>query len=183
MVSLRDFPGTGDIEENGASLIENALIKARTAHQRTGLPSVADDTGLEVDCLDGAPGVFSSRFAGKGASYADNVAKLLSMMQNVPEPERTARFRCVAAFKDDGREEWVEGVCEGIILTESRGTGGFGYDPVFFIPGAGKTLAEMTLEAKNAISHRGKAFRAMAGLIHRLYRPDADRIEQRNKAV
>ncbi|MBN2202291.1 RdgB/HAM1 family non-canonical purine NTP pyrophosphatase [bacterium] len=162
LVSLLDYPELPEIDETGLTLEDNALIKAREAHRQTGLPCLADDTGLEVDALKGAPGVFSSRFAGPGATYADNTAKLLRAMEAVQEKNRRARFRCVVALKAGKREEWVEGNLEGVILREARGDGGFGYDPVFFIPQAGKTLAEMTLEEKNAVSHRGAAFRRMA---------------------
>lgn len=162
LASLLDYPEIPEIEETGLTLEDNALIKARESHRRTGLPSLADDTGLEVDALKGAPGVYSSRFAGPGASYADNTAKLLREMEGVPDKDRRARFRCVVALKSGEREEWVEGKLEGVILRETRGAGGFGYDPVFFIPRAGKTLAEMSLEEKNALSHRGDAFRRMA---------------------
>jgi XTP/dITP diphosphohydrolase len=165
LASLLDFPEIPEIEETGHTLEDNALIKARESHRLTGLSSLADDTGLEVDALKGAPGVFSSRFAGPGASYEDNLRKLLRAMEGIPEGSRQARFRCVVALKAGSREEWVEGILEGTILTEARGTGGFGYDPVFFIPSAGKTLAEMTMEEKNAVSHRGVAFRRMAELL------------------
>jgi len=168
-LSLSDFPGAPDIEEDGSSLVENALIKARAANRITGLPCVADDTGLEVDALDGAPGVFSSRFAGEHASYADNVRKLLRLMENVPPGQRSARFRCVSALKDGDREEWVEGVCEGRILERAKGGQGFGYDPVFFVPSCGKTLAEMSVEEKNRLSHRGMAFREMGRILEKWY--------------
>jgi XTP/dITP diphosphohydrolase len=165
--SLLDFPDAPEIEETGGTLLENALIKAREAFRLTGLPSIADDTGLEVDSLGGAPGVYSSRYAGENASYADNVRMLLLQMQNVPPGGRSARFRCVAAMKDGEREEWVDGTCEGVIIAEPRGESGFGYDPVFLVPDMGKTLAEMTPEEKNSISHRGKAFRKMAELLRK----------------
>jgi len=162
LACLLDFPEIPEIEETGLTLEDNALIKARESHRLTGLPSLADDTGLEVEALKGAPGVFSSRFAGPGATYADNVRKLLRVMEGIPGAGRRARFRCVVALKAGEREEWVEGTLDGEILSEARGSGGFGYDPVFFIPSAGKTLAEMTIEEKNVVSHRGVAFRRMA---------------------
>jgi XTP/dITP diphosphohydrolase len=165
--SLLDYPDFPDIEETGSTLEENALIKAGGGFRMTGAPCLADDTGLEVDALGGAPGVFSSRYAGEGATYADNVRKILLVMKDVPEGKRTARFRCVVALKAEGREELAEGACEGVILTEPRGADGFGYDPVFFVPELGKTLAEMNLSEKNAISHRGRAFRAMAERLKR----------------
>jgi XTP/dITP diphosphohydrolase len=165
--SLLDFPDLRDIEETGRTLEANALIKAREGFRMTGTPCLADDTGLEVDALGGAPGVYSSRYAGEAATYADNVRKILSVMKDVPEGKRSARFRCVVALKAEGREEWVEGACEGVILPEPRGAGGFGYDPVFFVPETGKTLAEMSLDEKNAISHRGMAFRGMAEVLRK----------------
>lgn len=169
VLSLRDFPQFPAIEEDGASLLENAQKKARTAHQWTGLLSLADDTGLEVDALNGAPGVYSSRFAGEKVTYQENVKKLLEVLRGIPESHRTARFRCVVDIVDHGREEYVEGVCEGVILSECRGEQGFGYDPVFYVPEIGKTFAEMTVEEKNAISHRGKAFRKAAEIVKKWY--------------
>ncbi len=167
--SLRDFPQFPPIEEDGASLLENAQKKARTACQWTGMLSLSDDTGLEVDALNGAPGVYSSRFAGEHATYKENIQKLLQSLEGVPESLRTARFRCVVSIVDADREEYVEGVCEGLILSECRGKGGFGYDPVFYVPEIGKTFAEMTLEEKNVISHRGKAFRKAVEIVKKWY--------------
>lgn len=167
--SLRDFPQFSRIEESGATLLENAQKKARMAHQWTGMLSLADDTGLEVDALNGAPGVYSSRFAGEKATYQENIQKLLKLLAGVPESLRTARFRCVVDIVDDVREEYVEGICEGYILSECRGEAGFGYDPVFYVPEMGKTFAEMTLEEKNVISHRGKAFRKAVEIVKKWY--------------
>jgi XTP/dITP diphosphohydrolase len=156
-------PDVPDVEENETTLEGNALLKARALVDATGEPAVADDTGLEVDALDGAPGVFTARFAGAGATYADNVAKLLRELDGVPAAQRTARFRTVAAVAwPDGRTLAVEGVVDGVIATEARGSNGFGYDPVF-VPneGGGRTFAEMTSDEKHAVSHRGRAFRAL----------------------
>jgi XTP/dITP diphosphohydrolase len=155
-----------DVVENGETLHDNARLKARALVVATGLPSVADDTGLEVDALDGAPGVFSARYAGEDVSYADNVAKLLAELDARPDHggARTARFRTVALISfPDGSELWAEGVVEGTIAAQAVGSGGFGYDPVF-VPdeGGGRTFAEMTAAEKRAISHRGRAFRAVA---------------------
>lgn len=151
-----DWP---DIEETGRTLKENALIKARAVAEFTGLPVVADDTGLEVDALGGGPGVNTARYAGPGASYEDNVSRLLESMEGVED--RTARFRAVVALvMPDGVEVTAEGSVEGVITKERRGGGGFGYDPVFEVDG--KTLAEMTAEDKNALSHRARALRALA---------------------
>jgi XTP/dITP diphosphohydrolase len=165
-VELLPRPGDlGDVAETGATLEENARLKAEALTRATGLPAVADDTGLLVDALGGAPGVFSSRYAGEHATYADNVAKLLAELAGVDLEARTARFETVAlACWPDGREVVGRGVVEGLITTEPRGTAGFGYDPVF-VPaeGDGRTFAEMTGEEKHALSHRGRAFRALGG--------------------
>lgn len=151
-----------DVDETGTTLLDNARLKARAVCGATGVPAVADDTGLEVDALDGAPGVYSARYAGEAASYDDNVTKLLAALDG--RTDRRARFRTVAlACFPDGREVWAEGVVEGSITTERRGSNGFGYDPVFQADdGGGRTMAELTAEEKHAISHRGRAFRALA---------------------
>jgi len=153
-----------DVDETAETLEGNARLKAEALCAATGEPAVADDTGLEVDALDGSPGVYSSRFAGPAATYADNVAKLLAELDGVPADQRRARFRTVALARfPDGREVLAEGTVDGRIAAEPRGHEGFGYDPVF-VPddGDGRTFAEMTLSEKQAISHRGRAFRALA---------------------
>jgi XTP/dITP diphosphohydrolase len=156
-----DYRQVPQVEETGATLRENALLKARAVHAATGAVALADDTGLEVDALDGAPGVASARFAGPEQSYERNLAKLLEHMRGVPEPRRGARFRTVIAICfPDGREVFADGVCEGRILEERRGDGGFGYDPVFLVPELGRTFAELSLAEKDAVSHRGRAMRA-----------------------
>lgn len=148
-----------DVEESGESLEENALLKARVVAEATGLPSLADDTGLEVDALDGAPGVQTARFAGEGARYQDNVAKLLEVLDG--QDERSARFRTVVALVfPDGVEITADGSVEGLIAEAARGTAGFGYDPVFEVDGT--TLAEMTVEEKHRLSHRARAIRGLA---------------------
>jgi XTP/dITP diphosphohydrolase len=152
------------VEENGATLVENARLKAEALRDATGLASLGEDTGLEIDSLGGAPGVFSARYAGEDATYLDNVTKVLHDMDVVLRASRTARFRTavVLAFPD-GSELTAEGVVEGVITEEPRGDGGFGYDPVFAPAGAGgRTFAELTPERKHAISHRGRALRALA---------------------
>ncbi len=149
-----------EVEETEDSLWGNALLKARDGYKRSGLPSLADDTGLEVDALGGAPGVYSSRYAGEEATYEDNVNKLLEEMNGVSDDKRAARFRTVMAYIDESGEYRFDGVVEGIILSEKRGQGGFGYDPVFLPDGFDITLAEMETDAKNQISHRGRAFRS-----------------------
>jgi len=161
LVPLGDISSM-DIEETGDTLVENAFIKARAAFNATNLPSIADDTGLEVDYLNGAPGVFSARFAGADATYFDNNKKLLEMLTGVEREKRTAQFRCVAAFVANDTEFYVEGVCRGLILEDLKGENGFGYDPVFYVPELGKTFAEMSKQEKNLISHRGIAFRKIA---------------------
>jgi XTP/dITP diphosphohydrolase len=153
-----------EVDETGETLEENARLKAVALCAATGLPAVADDTGLSVDALFGAPGVYSARFAGEDATYADNVAKLLRELSDVPVPERTARFTTVALARwPDGREVAAIGDVEGTIATEARGGGGFGYDPLF-VPaeGDGRTFAEMTAAEKHGVSHRGRAFRTLA---------------------
>ena len=156
-----------DVEETGDTLEANARLKARALCEATGLAAVADDTGLEVDALDGAPGVYSARFAGEHATYADNVAKMLAELERVgadgPDARR-ARFRSVAFVAyPDGTELWVEGAVDGTVTTEVRGDGGFGYDPIFAPDGFdGRTFAQMTPDEKHAVSHRGRAFRALA---------------------
>jgi XTP/dITP diphosphohydrolase len=158
-----------DVEETGGSLEENARIKARVLADAFGVRAIADDTGLEVDALGGAPGVYSARYAGVDATYEDNVRKLVTELAGVDAPRRTARFATVALARDpDGNELVERGVVEGVIGTAPQGSGGFGYDPVF-VPadGDGRTFAEMTPGEKHAISHRGRAFRALvAALSH-----------------
>jgi XTP/dITP diphosphohydrolase len=161
-------PGVPEVEETGATLEDNARLKAEALVAATGEAAVADDTGLEVAALGGAPGVRSARYAGPGASYADNVARLLQAMDGVALDQRQARFRTVAlALFPDGREVAAEGVVDGQIAMSPRGEGGFGYDAVFVPAGGdGRTLAEMTAAEKNAVSHRGRAFRALAAGLH-----------------
>ena len=161
--------GVADVVEDGETLLDNARLKARALVVATGLPAVADDTGLEVAALGGAPGVNSARFAGEDVTYADNVAKLLSELDALSDGggDRAARFRTVAlvAYPDD-TEVWSEGVVEGTIARRAMGTHGFGYDPVF-VPaeGGGRTFADMTPDEKHAISHRGRAFRSLAAAL------------------
>ena len=166
LVPLSDWPDAEAPEEHGATLLENARVKARAAVAFTGLPAIADDTGLEVDALGGAPGVHAARHSGPGATYASNVAKLLRELTGVPAAKRTARFRtvCVAAWPD-GREQHAEGALEGTIAEAPRGAHGFGYDPVFVPAGGTRTYAELTDAEKNAISHRAKAVRALRELL------------------
>jgi len=159
--------GVPDVVEDGETLLDNARLKAVALVEATGLAAIADDTGLEVDALDGAPGVRSARYAGEQASFDDNVTKLLAAMAGVPGPERTARFRTVALLRrPDGSEMVAEGVVEGVISTERTGEGGFGYDPVFRpLECGGRSFAELALDEKNAVSHRGRAFRELHRLL------------------
>ena len=163
--TLDDFPNIGDIEETGLSLKENALIKVREVFNITGLPCVGDDTGLEVDYLDGKPGVFSARYAGEKCSYLDNVNKMIKDLKDVPSKERTAKFRTVMAYKDSKRELICEGIVEGYIMKGIKGVGGFGYDPLFYVSKYKKTFAEMSMKEKNKISHRGIAIKSMVQLL------------------
>lgn len=159
MLSLGDLGIDVEIEETGATLTENALIKARTIRDMTGLASLADDSGLMCDALDGAPGVYSARYAGEEHDDAKNNALLL---KNIAGKDRTAHFCSVIALcLPDGREYTAEGRVDGVITEEARGNGGFGYDPLFFSPELGKTFAEASAEEKNSVSHRGRALRNM----------------------
>lgn len=147
-------------DETGLTFVENAIIKARHACHHTGLPAIADDSGLEVDALNGRPGIYSARYAGNGASDGDNNAKLLQELHAVPEAQRTARYHCVLAFMrhaEDPTPLLCHGSWEGRILTAARGQGGFGYDPLFFVPTHGCAAAELDKDEKNRISHRGMA--------------------------
>jgi XTP/dITP diphosphohydrolase len=158
-----------DVVEDAPTLEGNARLKAVAVCEATGQPSLADDTGLEVDALGGGPGVFTARFAGEGATYADNVSKLLDSLADVAEPEeRMARFRTVALARfPDGRELVAAGWVDGTITLERRGENGFGYDPVFEpVEAEGRTFAQLTIEEKNGISHRARALRALAELLH-----------------
>lgn len=160
VLGLDAFPGIGDIEETGVTFEENALIKARTVTQLTGHICIADDSGLEVDALNGAPGVYSARYGHKN-SDAERIDYLLANLKDVPAGSRAAKFVCViTCLWPDGRKIVARGECPGEILFAPQGTGGFGYDPVFFLPELGKTYAELTPAEKNAISHRARALQA-----------------------
>ena len=161
IVGLDEFPQIGDIEETGTTLIENAFIKARTVHRLTGLASIADDTGLEVDALDGAPGVYSARYAGQNPTYKENCEKLLYSLRNFPDEKRIAKFRTVVAFVDGETEYYTEGIIKGVIINERRGTDGFGYDSIFMPDSIGLTYAQMDIIRKNSMSHRFKALKKM----------------------
>ena len=161
LLSLEDFPKIGEIIENGNTLEENALIKARTVNQLTSLPAISDDTGLFVDALNGDPGIYSARYAGENSTYLDNVNKMLHEMKNIPEGKRQAKFSTVMAYVDGKRELIAEGFVKGIISNKIKGIGGFGYDSIFYIRNKGKTFSEMSIEEKNIISHRSRAIDAL----------------------
>ena len=169
----QDMLGVEPPEETGLTFVENALVKARATCAATGLPALADDSGIVVDALEGAPGVRSARYAGEGATDADNVSRLLESLEGVAAPERGAAFVCVIAclrHARDPRPIVCEGIWEGRILDAPRGARGFGYDPVFFVEALGRTAAELSRAEKNAVSHRGQA---LAQLLDRLARPSS----------
>ncbi len=167
VTSLRDhFDPMPVIAETGATFLENAFLKAEWVHKHLGISVIADDSGLQVDALDGAPGVYSARYAGEGATDSDNILKLLSELDTVSIEKRSARFTCVlACILDDGRKLYAEGVCEGTIGLECKGTNGFGYDPLFIPRGHGASFGELESSIKNALSHRGSA---LASLVSKL---------------
>jgi len=167
--SLDDFPQIGVIPEEGETFQENALIKARSVFRATGLPSLADDSGLEVHYLNGEPGVHSSRYSGPGSTTSSNCRKLLQNLRGVPPRRRTARFRCVIALVTSGVEHVVEGTVRGTIAEWPRGNRGFGYDPIFIPLGSGLTFAEMDPPAKDQISHRSEAIKAIRPVLHSFF--------------
>lgn len=181
LCSALDDPDLPDVEEDGATLEENAVKKARVLARHAGCWAMADDTGLEVDALDGAPGVYSARFAGPAGDAAANMARLLAELEGVRR--REARFRTVIALSDPfGHAGWVEGECHGVITQRPAGQGGFGYDPVFRPDGCRRTFAEMAPDEKNAISHRGRALRAAQSAWMDLLRQDPDALPEALRA-
>jgi XTP/dITP diphosphohydrolase len=166
LVGLADVPAYEEVPESGLTFEDNALIKAREGAARTGLPTVADDSGLAVDALNGMPGVFSARWSGRHGDDLANLSLVLDQISDVPDGARGASFVCAAALVlPDGREWTVRGEMTGRLIREPRGDGGFGYDPIFVADGETRTNAELSAAEKDAISHRGKAFRALAGVI------------------
>ena len=160
-----------DVEETGLTFVENAILKARNAAQHTGLPALADDSGIEVDFLKGEPGIYSARYAGKGASDQDNLNKLLDALQDVAEEERTARFQCLMVFmrhESDPTPVICQGTWEGRILREAHGENGFGYDPVFYVPTHDCSSAELEPSVKNQLSHRGQALQKFLSVMTQL---------------
>jgi XTP/dITP diphosphohydrolase len=169
ILTLRDFPNVPEVEETGKTMKENAILKAKAVYSTTGIPALADDSGLEVDALKGAPGVVSARFAGQGCTYKDNNVKLLGLLKGIPEENREATFRCVVALALNQNDvRIVEGKVRGVITDKEIGENGFGYDPVFYCPELGKTFAQLTQDEKNIVSHRGIAFRKAKELIKKL---------------
>ncbi|HEX7878039.1 MAG TPA: RdgB/HAM1 family non-canonical purine NTP pyrophosphatase [Candidatus Eisenbacteria bacterium] len=165
---LSDWSGAREVDETGDTCRENARLKAVSALEATGLPSLADDTALEVDALGGAPGVHSARYAGPDGDARANMTKLLEALEGVPPARRTARFRCVLALAEPGGDvSFTEGVVEGHILAERRGSAGFGYDPLFRVDGLDRTMAELTTAEKSLVSHRGRALAALRTLLQR----------------
>ena len=169
--SAADIPGLADVIEDAATVRDNAIKKAVETAKFAKMLTIADDTGLEVDALNGEPGVRSARYAGDDASYFENNKKLLANLQGVPAEKRTARFRCVIAIADEkGLVECVEGICNGAIIADEKGGGGFGYDPLFIADGQVKTFAEISPDVKNRISHRGKALQKAWAVLSRYLR-------------
>ena len=162
-VDTHDPAAFPDVEETGDTYLDNAMLKATQVAAALGVPTIADDSGIEVDALGGAPGPRSARYAGEGATDEQNLAALLGALRGVPAGGRTARYRCVAAIAwPDGPADHAEGICEGALVSKRRGVRGFGYDPIFVPAGWDETMAELTDEQKDRISHRGRAFRALA---------------------
>ena len=174
LIGIDDVAPGVPLHEDEPTFEGNALAKARQAAAATGLPALGDDSGLEVDALGGAPGVWSARYAGLPSDDARNNAKLLGALAGVPGGKRTGRYRCVAAYVNPaaGQELTAAGACEGVILEAGRGSGGFGYDPLFCLPALGKTMAEIALAEKNRLSHRAAAFRALATKLRGLRHED-----------
>ncbi len=168
LITMDSFPDAPEVIEDGVTLYENALKKAKILAEFTGMTTIADDTGLEVDALGGRPGVYSARYAGENATYDDNVEKMIKEITPIPKEKRTASFKTCAIFYSNGKIISEEGKVDGVILTERQGKGRFGYDPIFFVTEAGKTYSEMDLNEKNTISHRGKAFAKLVKRIEEL---------------
>ena len=165
ILSLEDFPQVGEIIEDGHTPVENAKIKAKAVFDITGIPAISDDTGLLVDALDGAPGVYSARYAGEHATYSDNVNKLLDEMKDILAQNRGAQFQTSMVFLNNDTELMANGIVKGQITETPKGVGGFGYDPVFYTLEQERTFAEMTILEKNQISHRGIALRNLKGIL------------------
>jgi XTP/dITP diphosphohydrolase len=175
LVGTDQFPDLTDVVENGSTFAANALLKARSVCAETGLPAIADDSGLSVDALNGMPGIFSARWSGSHGDDLANLNLLLGQITDVPDARRGAAFHCAAAVVlPDGTERLVEGTIDGTLIREPRGTNGFGYDPIFVPLGESRTTAEMSAEEKDAISHRGRAMRALVPVLRELFTPHAE---------
>ena len=161
LVTLDKFPNAPDVIEDGETLYDNALKKAKLLSEYTGMATISDDTGLEVDALDGRPGVYSARYAGENVTYDDNVNKMIKEITPFPEDKRTAAFKTVAVYYSENKIIAEEGKVDGVILTKRRGSGGFGYDPIFYLEEVDKTYAELTSDEKNKMSHRARAFKKL----------------------
>ena len=171
VLTLKEFPNIGEIPETGSTLIENAFIKAETVFIETGISALADDTGLEIDALNGEPGVYSARYAGENASYLENCAKVLNKLDGTRIEDRTARFRTVMAFVGKNERFHCEGSVDGLIIDKKIGKNGFGYDPIFYYPKLEKTFAELNKNEKNSISHRGIALRNFCKILEKQRNP------------
>jgi XTP/dITP diphosphohydrolase len=171
VLTLKEFPNIGEIPETGSTLIENAFIKAETVFIETGISALADDTGLEIDALNGEPGVYSARYAGENASYLENCAKVLNKLDGTRIEDRTARFRTVMAFVGKNEKFHCEGSVDGLIIDKKIGKNGFGYDPIFYYPKLEKTFAELNKNEKNSISHRGIALRNFSKILEKQRNP------------
>jgi len=170
VVSLLEYPEIGEIVEDGNTLEANALIKAKAGFAHCGIPTIADDTGLAVDALNGAPGVYAARYAGENVTYDENVQKMLDEMSDVPQDQRQAQFQTAAVFYDGTETMTAMGEVPGVITTERRGDSGFGYDPIFYLPEKQKTYAQMDLEEKNNLSHRKRAFAKLIDQLSQTHR-------------
>lgn len=169
ILTMNDFPKIAEVEETGKTFAENALLKAREVYRQSGILTLSDDSGLEVDALNGAPGIYSARYAGEAKDSASNNRKLLEVLQDVPEQEREAQFRCVVAIVGPEVEQVVEGIVRGMIIYDPRGQHGFGYDPLFVPDGFSQTFSEMGDELKNQISHRSQAFRKARKVLEKIF--------------
>ncbi len=169
LLSLNDFKNLPDIKETGKTFYENALIKAKTINKYTGIPTIADDSGLEVYYLNNSPGIYSARYAGKNSKDSDRIQKLLKELDGVPQNKRDARFVCSMVLVDKQKVFNVTGFCEGTITDKPKGNNGFGYDPVFYLKDIGKTMAQLSMKQKNSISHRANALKKMKEILKEEY--------------
>jgi XTP/dITP diphosphohydrolase len=172
IVTLADYPGAPEPDETGTTYAENAMIKAESAAKFTGELCIADDAGLEINALDGAPGVYSKRFGGENLPFSEKMAMILDQIKN--SEDRGARFRCCVAIVGQGKSEVMEAICEGVISETPSGNGGFGYDPIFFLPEMGCTMADLSSEQKHQVSHRGKVLKTAGDALVRIWGYEAN---------